>query len=172
MSYPYGSPEYGYPPAPPGYPPPGYGFPPSAPSGATTITAAVLTLVASALALFFGVVSMALASTDESATPFLVISLVVVLVSSLYGFGAVLMLRRKRAGRYIVIVLATLQTIGAIVSIVLGGWPAVVGLLWHGSIAVLASLSSTGRWIDTPRRLAYPHAPAYPPYGHPPYPYY
>ncbi|WP_431966387.1 hypothetical protein [Nocardia sp. bgisy134] len=158
MNYPYG--------------PPGYGFPPPAPSGGTAITAGVLSTLVGLLGMVgvaIGLVEALDASNDVEPAAFIGIG-VGALVALLWLLGALLLFMRQTAGRVIVIGMSSIALLGALVLVALGGIAGGLPLVLSATIFGLAVASPTGRWIAARRQPAYP--PAYPPYGHPPYPYY
>ncbi|MEU2257344.1 hypothetical protein ABZ540_29630 [Nocardia xishanensis] len=127
------------------------------PSGAPALTAAVLTLLATALMLCFGAIPLTSANIDPDSDPFFatvfrVAWLVVVPTTALCGFGAILLLRHKEAGRVLVYVLSVSLSLGALCVVPLVGVRfAILGLLLHIVICFLTSAESTRRWVAVSR---------------------
>ncbi|MBF6173482.1 hypothetical protein [Nocardia blacklockiae] len=181
MNHPYGHPEYppyGHPPpAYPayGYPPPGY--PPKA-GGGTAITGGILALLQG---LLLGYVAVAFAASAEDIGSAVAVGSVVGgtgTIGGCYAVGAILLFCRRRAGRVLVILAATLALLGvtglAVGSALLGGMEesdVVPVLVFVGIVFVielltlcLAVASSTGRWIAARRSGGYSVPPPYPYY--------
>ncbi|MGW6119701.1 hypothetical protein ACWFRF_11695 [Nocardia sp. NPDC055165] len=171
----YGAPAYGAAPYPYA---PGYGEPRA--GGGTAITAAVISLLLSLLALAgLGIAAAILfgentgsAAGDEVRSAATVSLLIGAAVGLLWLLGAILLFRRKTAGRVILILLSTLALIFSAISIVaavstgseeptvtlVGGIiTSIIPLL----ILVLAAAPSTGRWIRAGRPSGYQHYPQY-----------
>ncbi|TQM29454.1 hypothetical protein [Nocardia bhagyanarayanae] len=163
MSYPYGPPGYGYPPAQP------------APSGATAITAAVLSTLVGLLGSVGVCIGLVEAlDPDNEVEPAAFIGIGVgALIAMLWLLGALLLFMRQTAGHVIIIGLSSIALLGALVLVAIGGPAGGLPLVLSATIFGLTVAGPTGRWIAARRRSAYPPPyPPVPPYGHPPYPYY
>ncbi|WP_278265135.1 hypothetical protein [Nocardia sp. AG03] len=194
---PVGQQGYGYPPmgqqgyAYGGYPAPGQGYPARPVSGGTGIAAASLALLISVAAGIGTLITFSVLSDSENgrlevqpdgsfARESVELSGAVMVGLALGGvacllwlLGAILLFRRKTAGRVIVIILSALATVGGLVSLLsLAAAPvgsgATLGIaLAQAGFAVLvlclAAAPSTGRWIQAARTPAYPQGP-YPRY--------
>ncbi|MFI9511471.1 hypothetical protein [Nocardia sp. NPDC052566] len=181
MSYPYGQPGY---PAPYGQPYQPYGAPPPPqPSGGTAITAGVLAIGVGLLTLVGSIGLFAYAAEGPTFKSgrhytgiFTGLATVLLVLTVVYILGAILLLCRKTAGRVLLILISSLGAIFGVVGIAIaagnGGFvpSSGIGFVIQLTILILASVSSTGRWIAAGRQPApYPY-PAPPPYGQPPYP--
>ncbi|MEV6428480.1 hypothetical protein [Nocardia sp. NPDC051463] len=93
----------------------------------------------------------------------------------LWLLGAILLFRRSPAGRVILIIMSSLSLAGIGISAATSNPAGFVLAIVPLTILILASLSSTGRWIAAgraPHLPQYPYPPA-PAYGQPPqYPHY
>ncbi|UGT52755.1 hypothetical protein [Nocardia asteroides] len=165
----YGAPVYGAQP----YPVPGYGYgygapgyaPPRA-SGGTAITAAVISLLLACLTLLSMGVSAAMELSQDGvdrAATMLGVSVASIPVL-LWLLGAILLFRRKTAGRVILIIMSTIALLVAggiaVAGVVEDAPPAVLIVAVIGAcipllILVCASAPATGRWIRAARQPAY-----------------
>ncbi|KZB87580.1 hypothetical protein [Amycolatopsis regifaucium] len=192
MTYQQYPPQGGYPP-PGAYPPPGMAL---KPSGATGIIAGILAILGGVWFLS-GLVWVLILLVDRVRSYYIVGGILDLAVGVVLLVGGILLLRRKRAGRMLVvigagaglffgIVLVVLRTTGMDVAYVFGGVSAIYGFL--GLIVqllipavatiVLALLPPTGRWLAAGKQPAVPMSPqnfghpqpppGYPPAGYPP----
>ncbi|MFQ6325638.1 hypothetical protein ACLMAL_05805 [Nocardia sp. CWNU-33] len=183
MGYPYGQPGYGY-------PPPVYGYPQQQPGGGSAITAAVFALIVGligAVGVIIGLVGVVSAKNEVNnhhsfgpsapEVPDFLFGLVALggVAAFLWLLGAILLFRRSSAGRVILIIMSSLSLVGLAISAATSNPAAFVVGIVPLTILILASLSSTGRWIAAGRAAhppQYPYPPA-PVYGQPPqYPHY
>ncbi|MET8878662.1 hypothetical protein [Nocardia sp. NPDC004604] len=170
MGYPYGQPGYGY-------PQPTYGYQQRA-SGGTALTAAVLAVIVGLLGLIGVIFGLCVAINESNKSsdyrrygapppevPGYVYALIALggLIAFLWLLGAMLLFRRRTAGRVILIIMSSLSLIGSVLGIVTHNPITVIVGVIPLTILICASVGSTGRWIAAARM---PH-----PYGQPVQPY-
>ncbi len=190
MNYPYGqpgNPGYG------GYPPQGYaqqGFPPRKPGGGTAITAGVLAAVHGVLAVAVMVVGIIGIRKDladnfgDGVKDDIVALSISTLIAAVFLSGAILLFSRRRAGQIIVITATSLIMVGGagwviFATLVLGAAKGAADFVDFMVLVVfvlelltlcMATMSSTGRWIEARTARAhgagmYSPQPQYPYYG-------
>lgn len=147
------------------------------PSRATAVIAAILAaitgLLTSATTIVSVVVVADVASDERSSNSdlpdlgpivaglFVVIGIAAGILTLLYLPGALLLFRRRTAGRVLVVVASTLGSTLAVVAVVMDvNVGTLAAVLLCGATLVLAALPDTGRWIaagkQSPRQTASP----------------
>ncbi|MFE3191675.1 hypothetical protein ACFXHA_21875 [Nocardia sp. NPDC059240] len=147
----------------------GYGYPPQVrASGGTAIAAGVLAMIVGALSLLAAIALIGFVISescrDNSYTSrqysvegfgifLVVVGIFVALVGAVWVLGAVLLFMRRPGGRALLIALGSLAIVIEAIQIgLIGSLVSGLGLLLAISIVVLASVPSTGRWIDAGSR--------------------